>query len=161
MVSEKMCARIIKKHGKDLQPLTATNDSERRIAEGKFFRSVDIYDDLEGLWPLPSPLQEIDIDAWEKLHIIKYEAGGEYSWHADNEITDLENRKVTVVVPLNDEFEGGGLELMWPNPEESRKVDAQVGEAIIFPAFIYHRALPVTSGIRWSLVAWATGPTYR
>ena len=32
------------------------------------------------------------------------------------------------------------------------------GDVLIFPSFIMHRALPVRSGTRWTLVSWLTGP---
>jgi predicted 2-oxoglutarate/Fe(II)-dependent dioxygenase YbiX len=31
------------------------------------------------------------------------------------------------------------------------------GDALVFPSFVMHRALPVQRGTRWTLVSWLTG----
>jgi PKHD-type hydroxylase len=36
-----------------------------------------------------------------------------------------------------------------------------VGNAIVFPSYIAHRVLPITSGMRQALVAWIHGPAFR
>ena len=35
------------------------------------------------------------------------------------------------------------------------------GTIIVFPSYLRHRVLPVTSGVRKSLVAWFYGPKWR
>ena len=35
------------------------------------------------------------------------------------------------------------------------------GALIVFPSFVLHRVVPVTSGIRKSLVVWVAGPEFR
>ena len=36
-----------------------------------------------------------------------------------------------------------------------------IGNAIVFPSYIAHRVLPITSGMRHALVAWIHGPAFR
>jgi len=45
----------------------------------------------------------------------------------------------------------------YPNKNELR----EQGTAIFFPSFITHAALPVTSGLRYSIAAWFDGPKWR
>jgi PKHD-type hydroxylase len=67
-------------------------------------------------------------------------------------------RKLSVVVELaGREYDGGGIEVFYGEGTGNRIALGQ-GDALIFPSFIMHRALPVQSGTRWTLVAWLTGP---
>lgn len=68
-------------------------------------------------------------------------------------------RKISLSVQLSDanEYSGGIFELerggMLNTPEHLKK-----GNAVMFPSLLRHRVLPVTSGIRRSLVVWIAGP---
>ena len=67
-------------------------------------------------------------------------------------------RKITIVVELaGGGYEGGGTEVFFGEGRNNR-VALGRGDALIFPSFIMHRALPVESGARWTLVSWLTGP---
>ena len=84
--------------------------------------------------------------------------GGKYDWHIDLGQGDTIFRKLSIIVLLSDpsSFEGGSLQLRLGN----QLVDAplhSMGSVVIFPSFILHRVLPVTSGMRESLVAWISG----
>jgi PKHD-type hydroxylase len=61
---------------------------------------------------------------------------------------------------LNDpsEFEGGILQLK--GMEDQNVLDKQ-GSIIVFPSFIEHKVTPVTKGVRYSAVTWASGPSFR
>jgi len=86
---------------------------------------------------------------------------GHYDWHIDagppqNGI----QRKLSCVILLNDpsEFEGGILQLK--GMEDQNLLDKQ-GSIIVFPSFIEHKVTPVTKGVRYSAVTWASGPSFR
>ena len=89
--------------------------------------------------------------------------GGHYDWHTDvnwNGDTDLD-RKLSVTVQLSDpsDYEGGSFEINEcenPGPESRAK-----GTVLIFPSYLMHRVLPITSGCRRSLVSWYEGPRWR
>ena len=55
------------------------------------------------------------------------------------------------------QYQGGGTEVFYGEGRENR-IALDQGDALIFPSFIMHRALPVLSGTRWTLVSWLTGP---
>jgi len=69
-------------------------------------------------------------------------------------------RKLTIVVQLSDEntYEGG--ELMVQFDSKLIPVSKKRGSVIIFPSFLMHRVMPVTKGIRNSLVTFAFGPPF-
>jgi PKHD-type hydroxylase len=67
-------------------------------------------------------------------------------------------RKISVVLQLsaNRDVEGGSLEI-FSNGVADNQVPADIGDAIVFPSFVMHRASIIRSGVRWSLVVWLTG----
>jgi PKHD-type hydroxylase len=85
--------------------------------------------------------------------------GGKYDWHTDSSfgMNTEKMRKLSLVLLLNDEFEGGDFELLWPG----NKIPLKKGRVILFPSILMHRVKPVTKGIRKSLVAWMQGPNFK
>ena len=66
-------------------------------------------------------------------------------------------RKLSMTIILNDEFEGGEFELLGhQKPVEENGM----GTVIIFPSYMVHRVRPITSGTRYSLVAWICGEPF-
>jgi PKHD-type hydroxylase len=100
-----------------------------------------------------------DIRRLEKVQMSKYVEGGHYGWHMDSKVpVNNEQRKLSISILLNDNFEGGGLEIESNKGENVLKYQ---GDIVVFPSFLQHRVLPVTSGTRYSAVSWAYGPTFR
>lgn len=107
-----------------------------------------------------------DLTALREVQFTEYtaEESGHYDWHEDlhwREMQRAMHRKLSVVVQLSDPstYNGGNLELKHepPNVAELRAR----GTVIVFPSFHQHRVTPVTSGLRFSLVAWHDGPKFR
>lgn len=89
--------------------------------------------------------------------------GGHYDWHIDINWNGDEplDRKLSVTVQLSDpsEYEGGSFEFLeCETPDASSRAK---GTVLIFPSYLQHRVLPITSGTRKSLVAWFEGPRWR
>jgi PKHD-type hydroxylase len=87
---------------------------------------------------------------------------GKYDWHTDQgDLFTTQNmgRKLSAVVALNDDYEGGVFETL--DCDTPRSYDLKKGEMIMFPSFLMHRVTPVTKGIRRSLVIWVEGPNFR
>jgi len=100
-----------------------------------------------------------DIRRLEKIQMSQYGIGGHYNWHMDSKApVNDEQRKLSISILLNDDFEGGGLEIESNKDENVLKYQ---GDIVVFPSFLQHRVLPVTDGIRYSAVSWAYGPTFR
>jgi hypothetical protein len=101
-----------------------------------------------------------DITHSNQSEFLMYDVKGKYETHVDtfHQRTN-ETRKLTVLVFLNDDFEGGkfyianGHERMYP--EQSK------GTVLIFPSFMPHGVEPITKGIRYSIVTWMVGPYFK
>lgn len=96
----------------------------------------------------------ISIERIGSIQVAKYSADGirQGVWHHDND------SDITVTVALNDDFEGGGVEIMSTNGvlEPPYCNDSVVrGQATVFRGRTsLHRGLPVTKGNRYILVFW-------
>lgn len=104
-----------------------------------------------------------DLGAFLECQFTQYLAteNGHYDWHPDNyDDSDMAfDRKLSCIVMLSDpsDYEGGGLSLGMRN----EPVRLQRGSVVVFPSFLVHKVYPVTSGERYTLVAWAEGPMWR
>jgi len=94
----------------------------------------------------------------EPAQYTEYPEGGFYDWHMDSDV-DFKHeppvRKISMTCLLSheSEFEGGGLEIN----KNGDIVKPKQGQAIFFASFIRHRVVPITKGIRKSLVMWFGG----
>jgi PKHD-type hydroxylase len=92
-----------------------------------------------------------------QLQLTRYAMDQLYNWHMDLGAGAMSLRKISVVVELAaGGYDGGGIEGFYGERTANRIALGQ-GDALIFPSFIMHRALPVRSGTRWTLVSWLTG----
>ncbi|WP_375196611.1 2OG-Fe(II) oxygenase [Sphingobium sp.] len=107
----------------------------------------------------------IDIAGPYELQFTEYHgrAQGKYDWHQDIWLESSRpfDRKLSVVVQLSDpdDYEGGQFEFF--GLQQPGANFAPRGSMLIFPSFLQHRVLPVTKGIRRSLVSWIEGPRWR
>ena len=100
-----------------------------------------------------------DIRRLEKVQMSKYEIGGHYNWHMDSKApVNNEQRKLSISILLNDNFDGGGLEI---ESNKGENVLKSQGDIVVFPSFLQHRVIPVTDGVRYTAVSWASGPTFK
>ena len=107
----------------------------------------------------------------EHLQFTTYDGpGSHYTWHQDGLDGVVARRKLSIVVQLSDpgDYAGGELELLEVAEDydvERRRdylsVASRQGAAVVFPAFEFHRVLPLRRGVRHSLVAWVGGPPFR
>lgn len=94
------------------------------------------------LWNLP------DLAPMPLAHWNRYDAGGFITWHEDTEPGDP--RVLTVICPLRQERDEDGLML-----NGRGTVPLRPGEAVVFPAYVFHRVPPVAAR-RDSLTLWIT-----
>ena len=115
----------------------------------------------------------LDYNIIEEFQFTKYEGNKKqhYSWHSDED-TEKEIgqpvRKLSTIIMLSDpkNFEGGDLEFYnYSPPKRKNKIlkthHLKQGTIITFPSFVIHRVLPVTKGLRYSLVVWHKGPRFK
>lgn len=106
-----------------------------------------------------------DLKEIQSLQFTVYdsEEKGFYDKHIDTEPTLIDGviRKLSISIQLSEpeNYEGGKVLLhVGGNPIE---VPKNRGTAIFFPSYTLHEVTPVTKGIRYSLVAWITGPKFK
>lgn len=85
----------------------------------------------------------------------EYGLGEYYDWHTDSSKDMYSNRFYSVVLQLNDTYEGGLLEVdvRDKTPIQLKK---GIGNLYIFQSSLLHRVIPVTEGVRYSLVNWVS-----
>jgi PKHD-type hydroxylase len=98
----------------------------------------------------------------EQAQYTEYPTGGFYDWHIDSDVDCKDEppvRKISMTCLLSheSEFEGGGLELM----SDGKIARPKQGQAIFFASFIRHRVVPISKGIRKSLVMWFGGTPFK
>ena len=100
----------------------------------------------------------------EGLQFTRYKPpAGHYDWHCDM-APDKAPRKLSLTIQLSDPdgYTGGDLELAaGGGNSDVEVVGRERGRAFLFPSWMPHRVTPVTEGVRYSLVAWITGPLFR
>ena len=99
------------------------------------------------------------IDCGEPLHILRYAPGQEYKPHTDSMPGEANQRAWTVLVYLNDDYQGGETVF----PKVGLEVRGTAGDALIFhnvtadgrpdPASL-HAGLPIVSGVKWLATRW-------
>ena len=126
------------------------NDETKWIYE-RFREAINVANDEQFEFVL-NPLLH------ETLQYTEYDSKkeGHYGWHIDIGEGKFGGRKLSIVLMLNDDYEGGELEI-W----EKGFVPKGKGNLFVFPSYLLHRVMPVTKGLRKSLVLWANGPTLK
>ena len=102
------------------------------------------------------------IDNFESAEVLRYKEGGEYPVHADADTWSAEeqtwkravDRDLSIHLYLNEDYEGGEIDF----PNFGLKLKPQRGLLIAFPSDgrYLHAARPVTAGLRYALVSWAS-----
>ena len=78
------------------------------------------------------------------IQFAKYTKGDHFDWHEDY------NQIHTIVILLNDDFEGGEFEVK----DHNQPLNLKTGDCVMIPSLVSHRVKPITSGIRYSLTMW-------
>ena len=96
----------------------------------------------------------MDSNKINQIDLLKYTPGGKYEIHTDH--FSNTNRHLSVIINLNDEYEGGDLIFTDQKNIETKRLKLDKGSIVFFPSnFMYpHSIEPITKGIRYSIVAW-------
>ncbi len=92
------------------------------------------------------------IDTDFTFQFTEYQVGEYYNWHVDSGNTPNAKRRISVVILLNDNYDGGDLLLNVNNNEEI--MSKGIGNLHMFDSSILHKVTPVEIGTRYSLVTW-------
>jgi PKHD-type hydroxylase len=110
-----------------------------------------------------------DLNGYYQFQYTRYDAdkNGHYQWHMDmamgskDYLSDIEHRKLSITVMLNDSFKGGDFCINSGLEENAEIVPFKKGRIVLFPSFMIHKVNPITSGTRRSLVVWVLGPKFK
>ena len=107
------------------------------------------------------PHFQVPLNTIEPPMALSYGAGGRYDCHADSEYWDQQkfcwtrsmDRDLSVLLYLNEEFEGGALYF----PNFNLRIRPTTGMMVAFPSDhrYLHAAEPLISGSRTAIVSWA------
>ena len=94
----------------------------------------------------------------ENFQFTKYNINSHFDWHNDS--SGYEYRFCTIVIQLNDDYEGG--ELLYKKNNDNFKYEHEnivefergLGNLYIFNSSLEHKVNLVTKGVRYSLVNW-------
>ena len=124
------------------------------------WKYMDVYNEITGL--------RYDISGVESIQITKYEKGDYYDFHFDGKgshknVVCEKVRKISMTIQLNEEYEGGEFQVAWCDEGKllTETLGKTKGTIILFPSILEHCITPVTSGTRYSLVAWFIGEPFK
>lgn len=97
---------------------------------------------------------------FEMPHMLHYAPGGKYALHSDAEHFDMSvrsfyrfiDRDFSMLIYLNDDFEGGELNFPWLNFQYR----PTAGDLVFFPSshIFSHESRPIITGNKYALVTW-------
>lgn len=130
-----------KKHDFD-HDTSEWGDKLRELADDTYNRQLQVVKDYTRRYNIG------ELRYWEATNYIKYSKGQHFQEHHDHGYSY--NCVVSLVGYPNDDYEGGELYFRLQNITAK----ARAGDLFIFPSnFMYpHRAMPVTSGTKYSMV---------
>ena len=172
------CDSVISLASCKFKKATITDDTAcEKVVAG--WRKSEVYWTTEqwlvgGIWPFMEVANELsglmfDIERVEDIQITKYGVGRFYEFHTDSysshHFKDIHGkvRKLSMTVQLNDDYEGGEFQVArcYKGKLQIETLEKSKGTVIVFPSSLEHRVKKVTSGERYSLVAWFLGSPLR
>jgi PKHD-type hydroxylase len=105
-----------------------------------------------------------DLIGLNGLQVAKYDSleSGFYGSHKDTKPVGGLVRKLSFTIQLSDEetYDGGDL-LIYNSLTSSMKMQRKLGSLTLFPSYETHEVTAVTKGVRYSLVGWMIGPSFK
>jgi predicted 2-oxoglutarate/Fe(II)-dependent dioxygenase YbiX len=99
---------------------------------------------------------ELDFEN-EKIQFTEYQKDGHYVWHEDSTPDVFSERYCSLVIQLNNEYDGGELQLKESDFEGNETIitfERGIGNLFVFLSSTTHRVAPIIDGNRYSLVGW-------
>jgi len=108
-----------------------------------------------------------DIRYAQNVQYARYFPDQHYSIHEDDTVRPHreEMRKLSVAIQVSSpqNYEGGQFSIQSQCGKEMQQVNefTRRGSVIVFPSVMKHGIMPVTYGVRHSIVCWIVGPNFR
>jgi PKHD-type hydroxylase len=153
----------------------AGGEQETNAVRKSDIRFIDKAPDIAWFFEHMNNLIGILNERWYDYHLTGYdyfqyteyhaEEQGHYDWHMDMTTGSTTNwqsatRKLSLSLVLNDDYEGGEFQFNTGGEDRALVAEQKKGRILAFPSFIQHRVLPVTKGVRKSIVIWVVGPKW-
>jgi PKHD-type hydroxylase len=97
----------------------------------------------------------MEVTGLDPFQFTEYKEEEYFHWHTDSTTTTFRERFTSIVIQLNNTYEGGILEIK-NIKGELVPIENKIGTLYIFNSRLLHRVTPVVSGIRYSLVNWVS-----
>jgi PKHD-type hydroxylase len=95
----------------------------------------------------------MEVTGLGNFQFTEYKEGEYFDWHTDSTNTIYRDRFTSIVIQLNNTYEGGVLEIK-NLKGETLPIENKIGTLYIFNSRLLHRVTPVIDGVRYSLVNW-------
>lgn len=142
----------------ELQPARifgGINNKVRKSSIGFIDNIENVDDRLKKVLIDNIQLKGFNVSGLGAYQFTKYEVGDYYNWHIDSDNGEYKDRYCSIVIQLNDDYEGGYLQLK-DNNGNTYAFERGLGNLYIFFSNVLHRVLPVKNGVRYSLVNWVS-----
>jgi Rps23 Pro-64 3,4-dihydroxylase Tpa1-like proline 4-hydroxylase len=95
----------------------------------------------------------MEVTGLGNFQFTEYKQGDEYNWHTDGDTTVHRDRFASIVIQLNEGYNGGILQIK-NIKGELVPIENKIGTLYIFDSRLLHRVTPVETDVRYSLVNW-------
>lgn len=161
-LSNDECLNILTKYKSELKLIPAKvagmETTDKRKSSVAFINNIENVDErLKTYLKNLIQIKGFEVTGLGPYQFTEYKVGEYYDWHTDSSKDgEYKDRFCSIVIQLNDEYEGGYLQLKDESGDNTIQLDKGVGTMYIFYSNIRHRVMPVTSGTRYSLVNWVS-----
>jgi PKHD-type hydroxylase len=159
-LSEQECSTLLTKYQSelDLKPGKVVGSaSNKRKSSIAFIPNIELIDNrLKDKLKELIQLKGYEVTGLGPYQFTEYKIGEYYDWHTDSDKDEYKHRYCSIVIQLNDTYEGGYLQLKDESGDNTIQLDKGIGTMYIFFSNLLHRVMPVTKGVRYSLVNWVS-----
>ena len=110
-------------------------------------------------------IYNFDLTYFESIQFSRYDSSsqGNYKSHVDGGMINSfgTDRKLSMVLQLSDPEDYTGGDLILNNGNSPTTIKKSKGKIVFFQSNMLHEVTKVTSGTRFSLVCWFTGPRFK
>jgi predicted 2-oxoglutarate/Fe(II)-dependent dioxygenase YbiX len=163
-LSKEECLSILTKYKAELKLTPAevavkegVAFSDKRKSSTAFIHGIEIIDErLTNTLKNLIQIKGFEVTGLGPYQFTEYKVGEYYDWHTDSSsiADEYKDRFCSIVIQINDEYEGGYLQLKDEDGDSIIQLNKGIGTMYIFYSNIVHRVVPVTDGVRYSLVNW-------
>ena len=164
-LSENECLSILTKYKSELKLKPAevavkegNTFSDKRKSSIAFIDGIETIDErIKNTLKNLIQIKGFEVTGLGPYQFKEYKVGEYYDWHTDSSSIgdEYKDRFCSIVIQINDEYDGGYLQLKDENGNNIQ-LDKGIGTMYIFYSNIVHRVVPVINGVRYSLVNWVS-----